>query len=77
LEFELDGRLAFHGVLDLGGAENNVDVVVSVSMEERRFSGREIESEGPHGFILQNEVMMWLGAEFNSTLRNSDTCKNQ
>jgi hypothetical protein len=77
LQFQLNGRLALHGVLNLGGIEDNVDVVVSVSVEKRGFVGREIESEGPHGFILQNEVMMGLGGEVNGALRKSDRCEDE
>jgi hypothetical protein len=65
LQLERDWRLALDVVLDLGGAERDVDVVVVMSVHEGRVMGLDLYLKHAHIFVFEGEMVMGLGREFD------------
>ena len=65
LQLERDGRLALDVVLDLGGAERDVDVVVMMNVHEGRVMGWNFDLKHADIFVFEGEVVMGLGGEFD------------
>jgi hypothetical protein len=65
LEFDGDGRLVLDGVNDLGGAENDVDVVVTVPVHQGFGVRVDFDVEDADGFVFEGQMVMTFGYDFN------------
>lgn len=71
-EGDFDGGLALDFVGDVGGAEHDVDVVVTVTVDKGRFVRGDFEVEDAHVVVGEDKVVMGLGGDFDFGLRGEE-----
>jgi hypothetical protein len=64
LQFDGGGRLVFDGVDDFGGAQGDVDVVMTVPVHQSFGVRVDFDVEDADGLVFEGEVVVRLGCDF-------------